>query len=401
MSSSQIHTNPTMLKTLPIAVGFVAFCYWVAQYIFVPVLPLEVQAKTTSLELTGLALSIYGLGHLVVRIPAGILSGWMGRNKPLVMVGLMLLAFGAYVMVSSGNISQLIIGRGLTGIAAGTWVPLVLLFNNSYPLDQQSRATGTVSFISALARLSATVITPIIVVKNSTLIPFWISIGFAFLALLILFSQKEKRSIPSTLTLSSYQKLITRKDVLFPSLLALLTQHVNWALTFGFLPTLARSLGAGPSQVSEMVPLFFVFFVFGSLSTVLLGKKLGDFKLIFIAFAVMIAGILLSSFAGSMNLLRVAQIFIGFSVGICEPLLMAVSIQKLSPLEKPAALGFHQTIYAVGMFSGPFLSGILAGWLGLSAMFMVTAVLVIILSGLLLQKLFASQPSSGLLIAKT
>ena len=260
MTSAQSPTSYPANKLILFSAGMVAFLYWAAQYIFVPVLPLAVQARTTSLELTGLALSIYGLGHLVIRIPAGIMAGWFGRNKPFVIAGLLMLACGSAVMVTSSNIGLLIVGRGITGIAAGTWVPLVLLFNNSFPVHDQVRATGMVSFISALARLSATALTPLLVEKSSILIPFWVSVGFALLAALILLPRSEKKIAPSIFSFSAYRILISKREVLFPSLLALLTQHVNWALTFGFIPTLARNLGAGffPGQPTGS-PVFCLF----------------------------------------------------------------------------------------------------------------------------------------------
>jgi len=217
-------------------------------------------------------------------------------------------------------------------------------------------------------------------------------------AAIILFLHKEKRSEPTKITFSDYRILVTKQGVLIPSLLALLTQHVNWSLTFGFFPTLARDLGANSTQVSSLVPLFFVFYLLGSLTTILLEKKVNEIKIILAAFTVMISGILISFLTTSMNILYIAQILIGFSVGICEPLLMAVSIKKLPSPEKPAALGFFQTIYAVGMFSGPFISGILAGWLGLNAMFLVTAISILILSILCFQKLFISQPTASAII---
>ena len=118
---------------------------------------------------------------------------------------------------------------------------------------------------------------------------------------------------------------------------------------------------------------------------------MGDFKMILIGFAAMIGGVILTFLADSLTMLRISQMMVGFAVGICEPLLMAVSIQHLSPAEKPAALGFHQTVYAVGMFTGPFLSGLLAGWLGLKVMFLVTAIILLIFCWIFLRNLYKNQ----------
>jgi DHA1 family multidrug resistance protein-like MFS transporter len=53
--------------------------------------------------------------------------------------------------------------------------------------------------------------------------------------------------------------------------------------------------------------------------------------------------------------------------------LMGMSIQRVADAERATAMGLHQAVYAIGMFSGPWLSGILADAMGIQPMFGVTA----------------------------
>lgn len=356
-----------------IVISLVAFLYWMAQYIYVPVLPLYVQNKTTNLQLMGLALSIYGLGHIVVRIPVGIIVGKLGRNKPLIFIGLFLVALGAIVMGFSSNIGQLILGRGITGLAAGTWVPLVLLFNKSFPVKDQVKSTALITFVSAAARFSASGLSTLLINYGGFLILFLVSAGVAILAITLLAPLKENPLISERVSFSSFSKLVTKKDVLYPSLLSMLAQHVNWGLTFGFLPILARSIGASDSEVGLLIIVFFLFFLVGSLITAALGKPLGNKKLVLLGFINLILGISLAYYGKDLAFIYFAQVLIGFAIGICEPLLMGMSIQSLPESDQSTVLGFHQTIYAVGMFSGPFLSGLLASKLGFPNMFLITS----------------------------
>jgi MFS family permease len=50
-----------------------------------------------------------------------------------------------------------------------------------------------------------------------------------------------------------------------------------------------------------------------------------------------------------------------------------LSIRFVSDEERATAIGLHQSVYAIGMFAGPWFSGILAQWIGLRSMFGVTA----------------------------
>lgn len=49
----------------------------------------------------------------------------------------------------------------------------------------------------------------------------------------------------------------------------------------------------------------------------------------------------------------------GFAQGLHIPLLLGLAIRDVEPSGRATAMGLYQAVYAVGMFSGPFL----AGWL--------------------------------------
>jgi MFS family permease len=69
-------------------------------------------------------------------------------------------------------------------------------------------------------------------------------------------------------------------------------------------------------------------------------------------------------------------------MGIGYPVLMGMSIQRVEEAERATAMGLHQSIYAIGMFGGPIVSGALADAVGIRPMFGMTAA-VCLLIGLL------------------
>jgi MFS family permease len=58
---------------------------------------------------------------------------------------------------------------------------------------------------------------------------------------------------------------------------------------------------------------------------------------------------------------------------------MGMSIQRVADAERATAMGLHQAVYAIGMFGGPWLSGILADAIGIQPMFGVTAAACLVL----------------------
>ena len=134
----------------------IVFLYWMALYLYVPTLPTYAQTKTSSLALVGTILAQYGLWQAIVRLPVGIASDWAGRRKPFILVGILLAGVGAYVMGSAGDSQQLLLGRAITGLAAATWVPLVVAFSSLFPPGEAVRASATLTLVGSLGRVLAT-----------------------------------------------------------------------------------------------------------------------------------------------------------------------------------------------------------------------------------------------------
>ncbi len=86
-STSQARTvsDTRLLRRLYI---FVAFLYWTSLYLYVPTLPVYIEAKAQNLALVGGVLAMYGLWQMIVRLPLGIAADWLGRRKPFILVGL-------------------------------------------------------------------------------------------------------------------------------------------------------------------------------------------------------------------------------------------------------------------------------------------------------------------------
>ena len=56
---------------------------------------------------------------------------------------------------------------------------------------------------------------------------------------------------------------------------------------------------------------------------------------------------------------------------------MGMSIINVAEGQRSTAMGLHQAVYGLGMFAGPWVSGLLATSLGIQPMFASTAVVVL------------------------
>jgi len=177
--------------------------------------------------------------------------------------------------------------------------------------------------------------------------------------------------------------------VLLPALLNGVNQYAVWAVTFGFLPILARELGTTDVLQSMLVSLHIGITILGNLVATAIVRRMGAGRLIYFSFILLPAGIAGVTLASSLPLLFISQFGIGLATGVAYPVLMGMSIQHVAEAERTTAMGLHQAVYALGMFGGPWVSGWLADMIGIRPMFWVTALLCLAL-GLLMNRWLAS-----------
>jgi MFS family permease len=196
----------------------------------------------------------------------------------------------------------------------------------------------------------------------------------AGLAILVVLPAQERRTPPQPASPERIIRLITRRDVLLPALLAAAAQHINWGTTFGFIPILVERMGGSDITQSILVSMQIGIVMLGHLATTAVEKRLGGRRLVYGSFALLVIGLGIAAFAPTLGWIFAAQFCFGLSFGISYPVLMGKSIETVSEGRRSTAMGLFQAVYAIGMFSGPGISGVLADAIGIQPMFVVTAV---------------------------
>ncbi len=349
------------------------FLYWVSLYLYTPTLPTYVASKTDNLALVGVVLSMYGLWQAITRVPLGILSDWVGRRKPFILAGFLLTGLGAWMMGAASNVQWILLGRAVTGLAASTWVPLVVLFSGLFAPREAVRASALLTMVGSLARMIATGLTGTLNQVGGYALAFYLAALAGVIAFLFLLPIHEDRRAPQTPSAKGFLVLLGRRDVMVPSILSLIGQYANWGATFGFIPILAKQLGAADVLQSALVSLNIAVVTVGNLLAGTITKRVPTHRLVYISFALIGLGLAGAAWAPSLGWIFAVQVCLGLAQGIGYPVLMGLSIREVDDVERATAMGLHQAIYAVGMFAGPALSGTIASALGLRPMFALTA----------------------------
>ena len=351
----------------------VTFLFWVTLYIYVPTLPSYIKTKTELLSKVGFVLSMYGLWMAFARLPMGLLVDWIGWGKPLIILGLFFASFGAFIMGKGKTLGMLTVGRALTGVSAATWVPLIAVFSTFFSAEQAILASSMLTFSASFGRMISTSITGFLTRMGGYSFPFFLAAVTGILAIITIFFVKEERRPPNRASLLSLYKLISRQDVLLPTIISIVLHYAEMSVTFGFLPILAHQMGANDIVKSVLIGLNISAISAANLLNTFLLKKLQHVYLLLFGAFIYCMGILIIAYAPSISVLFLGTMSMGFAFGIVYPIVMGMSIENVDRSQRTSAMGIHQSFYAVGMFTGPWLNGIVADRFGIRTMFLITA----------------------------
>jgi len=350
----------------------VSLLFGAGLYLYVPTLPTYIKSKTDTLAQVGLILSMYGLWQGIIRLPLGITADWLGWRKPFILLGLAMVGLGAWILATSETVSALIVGRAITGLGAGTWILIIVSFGSLFPPGEVVRATAIVTLFGTLGRASVAATTGWLNELGGYSLPFLLAVGSAALAFFVILPAREKRCPRRQPSLEGVTRLIFRRDTLLPALLNASIQYGNYTATMSFLPVLAKELGATDVTLGLLASLHMGVTTLGNLAVTTFMNRVGARRLVYLAFLALLLGLGGASLAPTIPWVYIAQCFVGLAFGIGYPILMGLSIQHVEGKERSTALGLHQAVYSVGMFAGPWLSGMLADALGLRPMFAIT-----------------------------
>jgi predicted MFS family arabinose efflux permease len=286
---------------------------------------------------------------------------------------------------------SLIVARAVTGLAAAAWVPMVVAFNSLFPPREAVRATAMISLVSSGSQVLATSVTGSLNQWGGYSLAFFLAAGIACLGALLVWPAPERRRPTRRPSWQGTGRLITRQDVLLPSLLAAMSRYVNWATMFAFIPILANQLGGTDVTQSMLVTLYLGVTLLGILGATAIANRIGATWLVYTSFGLLAIGVGEAALAPSLPVLFFSPICLGLAQGVLNPVLMGMSIQYVADAERTTAMGLHQSVHAIGMFAGPWFSGILAEALGLRSMLGVTAVACLMLSYAMATRLTGSR----------
>ena len=354
----------------------VTLFFWFALYTYPAILTPYLTELGASLTMAGVVVGSYGLAQTLLRLPAGIWSDHLRNKKVFIMAGLFASLISALGLYFFDQIGLILLFRAMAGIAAATWVHSSTLYLSYFSAQDAPRAMGRLSFINNLGLMTAMLAGSFLADAFTWRQAFLLAASVSAAGFLLSFLIKENKPAPDEteppLSLRSALSIGRDRLLFWTSILALLSQLVNFATTQGFVPEYASQLGASRSEMGMLS----AFALLPRAIAALLGGSLLArwFKLrTLIMFGFALAGLftIMLPLVNQLPLLFVFQFIAGIGSGFQMTLLMSICTRTIPLSRKASAMGFYQAVYGIGMVTGPVLIGRLADLFSLGTGFVV------------------------------
>jgi MFS family permease len=349
-------------------------------FLILPVFAIHAQTLPggDNLTLVGLALGAYGLTQAIFQIPFGMASDAFGRKR-VIIIGLLLFAFGSGVAALATDIWWTLIGRILQGagaISAAVTALAADLTREQHRTKVMAAIGSSIGLVFALSLVGAPVLYEYIGMAGI----FWLTAVLAVGAIGLV-----THVVPEPPPPHPGPKVPFREVLLNPELLRLnfgiFVLHAVQMAMFVVIPGMLITSGSMPlgDHWKVYLPAVLISFVL-MVPAIIAAEKYNKIQPVFLtAIGLLLATLLLLWQEGghfSMVAGGLLSFFVAFN--ILEAMLPSM-VSRVAPARaKGAALGVYNTTQAFGLFLGGLLGGWLAKNLGSGMVFLAGAGLVVL-----------------------
>ena len=350
------------------------FCFWASLYIYMPTFPVYAEGLGASLTMVGLIIASYGFVQFALRIPIGYLSDRRGARLPFILIGLLANAVGAIGMASFPTPFMLIIWRGFHGVGAASFVTSAVYFAGFFPPDQTTRATGLLVFMTALSQVVISMTGGILAEQFGVPFTFWsaaVIAGVGFAAMLL--AGERAAPVRRPMTIRRFRGVLGIRSLITSSGIGALSQFVTFGLNISFIPIFAHTLGATKTDLGTLTTISYVAYASAALLAAVGGRRFGERTFVIAGSLFTTVTILILPAIDTVSVLVLLLGVNSFARGMVFPVLMGISIREVPEHERASAMGVFQSVYAIGMFAGPAVAGIIADAIGITGLFLFIA----------------------------
>lgn len=357
MSADQKKKLALLMLNMFIAVGSFG--------IIIPIIPAYLKELGQGGTAAGLIIAIFAFAQFLLSPIGGKWADQFGR-RPLINIGLLILAVSMFVFYFANSIWLLYLSRLIGGIGCALLIPAIYAYVADITSMSQ-RAKGN-SFISAAMSLGI-VIGPGIggfLADISLKTPLLVSAIVGVLAFVVSFftlseSQVEKADVAGMPASSMAKDIVlsVKKPFFIPLVITLIMSFGLMAYETVVGLYVSDEFSATPQEIAVMITATGLVGVLMQLFVVdRIVTRMGELKVLKLFLIVTALGFFLSIVASTFGMFFGISLLIFLATSILRPVLTTL-ISKLAGNEQGFAMGMNNAYMSIGNIAGPLMAGAL------------------------------------------
>lgn len=332
---------------------------WMAMYAYMPVLPVYAQVLGATATMVGIIGGVYGVTQALLRFPLGVLSDKIGRDKLLLMIGFAILLASTVILVFLEGIVWILIARALAGAAAAWWVILCVSYGRYFPEHMQVKAQGSINMWANGGKFISAILCGVVMQYFGYKGTFAIAMIFALVGLVGIACLKPVKIEPTARPpIKTSFRLFSNKQLMAFSVLGLLAHMLCFAIPTTFTPIAAKALGANGFELGMLT---FVYFGGAAVASFFVGTKayhkLGGIHVMALGFLLGAVSCIPVFYQINLIVVYSMQILSGVCFGLVTSITAGYVQCCVIADHRGSAMGIFQSVFSIGIFIGPVLTG--------------------------------------------
>ncbi|ADG70674.1 MFS transporter [Brachyspira murdochii] len=352
---------------------------WLSLYVYIPYQVTYLSSINVNTSMIGIIIGVYGAAQMFLKFPFGLLNDYIGKCRSLIILAGFLTSLGGVIRLLNTNQYGFLIGGTLCGISASIWTVFMVLYASYFDKNEEYKATSKALVASVLGMFIAFLIAAISYNKLGIKFILLVSaVSGALVSLLGLFLKDSKHN--KKMSFNDLFSVIKNKRLIVFSLLAAVMQGVQMSAVISFTLNRIKELGGSDNNVGMASIISMFFAIVGAFVPSKIKNENNIKKYIPISFIMMALYCIIVISVNNVLIVTASQILGGFSSGILASLLTSESVKEIDIDKKSSAMGFFQSIYSLGIFIFPIITGKLIELYSINLAYIVLAVIAFLSS---------------------